>query len=118
MINFTKQRIRAGLVAEISNYQNPPYCLRVQPEIRSYIESIETKMVKFALSLEQDDLNGNCALECSVPAMTKRLDDYLFEQSERIEPKNCAKPPSRSKSKFLESWKSPGTKVNHCTTPK
>lgn len=107
MINFTKQRIRAGLLAEIANYQNPPYCLKVQPEIRQYIESIEPKMSKFANSLNPT--------EQTVPAMTKRLDDYLFEQSERIEPKNCTKPP-KSKSKLPDCWKSPGIKVNNCGT--
>lgn len=107
MINFYKQRIRAGLVAEIGNYQNPPYCLRVQPEIRKYIESIETQMIEFALSLDPQARNSDYWAEPSVPQMTKRLDDYLFEQSEKIEPKNCTKP-MRSKTKPPECYKSPG----------
>ena len=107
MINFYKQRIRAGLVAEISNYQNPPYCLRTQPEIKKYIESIETQMIEFALSLDPQAHNSDYWAEPSVPQMTKRLDDYLFEQSEKIEPKNCTKPP-RSKTKPPECYKSPG----------
>lgn len=113
MINFTKQRIRAGLVAEISNYQNPPYCLKVQPEIKQYIESIDSRMICFAISLDPQAKNNetNCLLEQSIPALTKKLDDYLFEQSERIEPKNCTKPP-RSKSKLPECWKSPGIKTH------
>jgi len=118
MINFTKQRIRAGLVAEIGNYQNPPYCLKVQPEIRQFIESIESQIVNFVsrLSTRHGEINDN-SIEHSVPSMTKRLDDYLFEQSERIEPKNCTKP-TRTKSKLPDCWKSPGIKVNNCVTPK
>lgn len=116
MINFTKQRIRAGLVAEIANYQNPPYCFKVQPEMRQFIESIESKLTDFVASLNSGDQNGN-HIENNVPAMTKRLDDYLFEQSEKIEPKNCTKP-LRSKSKLPEHWKSPGIKVNNCITQK
>lgn len=103
MINFTKQRIRAGLVAEISNYQNTPYCLKVQPEIRRYIESIESQIIAFVASLnrveDSSNNNNNCkqvmrlkSLEDDVPAMTRKLDDYLYELSERIEPKN-SKPP-------------------------
>lgn len=117
MINFTKQRIRAGLVAEISNYQNPPYCLTVQPEIRNYIESIESMVVEFVANLKGDNnAEDGYNMSTSVPNMTKVLDDYLFEQSERIEPKNSTKPP-RSKSKIPDCWKSPGIKVNSSTTP-
>lgn len=120
MINFTKQRIRAGLVAEISNYQNPPYCLKVQPEIRRFIESIDSRITEFASSLgtRSPGYNQNGSIEeDGTLAITKRLDDYLFEQSERIEPKNCTKPP-RSKSKLPECWKSPGIKPATATLAK
>lgn len=110
MINFHKQRIRAKLLAEIANYQNPPYCLEVQPDIRRYIESIELKLADFVKSLAIST-NNNIMKETSVPDMTKQLDDYLFEQSERIEPKNSTKPPT-SKSKQRGCWKSPGIKIS------
>lgn len=104
LINFSKQLMRAKLVGEISNYQNQPYCLTVQPEIRRFIESIEYEMTKFAIGLASS--NGeSSSMESSVPALTKRLDDYLFERSERIEPKVSMKPP-KSKETL---WKSPGS---------
>lgn len=108
MINFTKQRIRANLVAEIGNYQNPPYCLQVQPEIRRFIESIEPKVMLFAKTLPPCNSNDKGKDEDSVSILTTRLDDWLFEKSEKIEPKepkNIPKPPKPSK-----SWKSPITK--------
>lgn len=125
MINFTKQRIRAGLVAEIGNYQNPPYCLKMEPNIKQFIENIEYEMTNFVAKLTNSNSQHNknhphlgninagdsdSSIENSVPAMTKRLDDYLFEQSKKIEPKDSTKP-LRSKSKLPEAWKSPGIKV-------
>lgn len=104
MINFTKQRIRAGLVAEITNYQNPPYCLKVQPEIKQFIESIEQQMIDFGVALSRS--------RATKGPIEQTLDDYLFEQSERIEPKNCQKPTTRSKSKLPDCWKSPGIKTH------
>lgn len=100
MINFTKQRIRASLVAEICNYQHPPYCLTGQPEIKRYIEEIEKKMIDFAVKQLKvpQDANG-ISIENNVGAMTKHFDDYLFEQSEKIEPR-----------KPRRGWKSPGAK--------
>lgn len=103
MINFYKQRIRANLVAEISNYQNPPYCLTVQVNIKRFIEDIEPRMISFAVDVlgAPQDSNGN-SIANDVIAMTKRFDDYLYKQSEKIEP--------RDKSSRSRGWKSPGTK--------
>lgn len=120
MINFTKQRIRAGLVAEISNYQNPPYSLHVQPEIRHFIEFIDSQVTEFASTLKRKSpsCNQNGSIEDDgISAITKYLDDYLFEQSEKIEPKNCIKP-LRSKSKLPDCWKSPGIKPASATLTK
>ena len=118
MINFAKQRIRAGLVAEISNYQNLPYCLKVQPEIRQYIESIERTMISCAASLDAAkcrtggvSVQNNYSLELSMSAITARLDEYLFKQSERIEPKGCPKP-ARSRSRLPDHWRSPGIRIH------
>lgn len=130
MINFHKQRIRAKLLGEIARYQNPPYCLRVQPDIRRYIENIELELANFFQSLDDDSQlhhnnlrsgfgnnAANGSIVNNIPAMTKRLDDYLFEQSERIEPKNSTRPP-RSKSKLPDCWRSPGIKVSNSATAK
>lgn len=99
MINFKKQRIRAGIVAEIGRFQHEPYRFQVQEEIKRYIESIEISMKDFVSSLGANFQD--------VASMTKKLDDYLYEQSEMIEPKE-SKPP-RPKTKLPDkSWKSPG----------
>lgn len=122
MINFAKQRLRAKLVAEIGRYQNTRYCFNVQPQIREYIESIESQITKFASSLTTSKSDNVIIPDkdmenLSIKEITKRLDDYLYLQSHRIEPKNSTKPP-RSKSKLPEHWKSPGIYVNNCATPK
>lgn len=109
MINFTKQRIRAGLVAEISNYQNLPYCFTVQPDIKQFIEDIESRMVSFAVDVlgTPQDSNG-VSIANDVIAMTKRFDDYLYKQSEKIFPRPQQQPANQSSRS--KGWKSPGTK--------
>lgn len=104
LINFSKQRIRHEIVAEVGRFQNDPYRFAIQPEIRRYIESIKTDMIEFVKKL-----GGNHE---DVASMTKKLDDYLYNHSEKIEPKG-SKPPVRSKIKVPEAWKSPGFEVNN-----
>lgn len=91
MVNFSKHRMLGDLVAELRNYQNQPYCLEVQPEIKKYIESIETLMYNFALSLDPQAKNSDYWAEPELTSLSQRLDQYLFEQSKRIEPKNSNK---------------------------
>lgn len=139
MINFTKQRIRASLVAEISNYQNQRYNFKVQPEIRQYLLSIEDKMNEFASKLANDKeqeisstlssstsqfsiigakLNGSNFKreldDVGASAITKLFDDYLFKTSEEIEPRQQngkGIKASKSRGKLPDHLKSPGIKL-------
>jgi son of sevenless-like protein len=99
IINFYKQRIQADMIAEISNYQNQPYCLRPEEKIQKFIRNIEQDMSLFAKSLGASD---------SMQSMAKKLDDYLFEQSKRIEPKPDKA--TKCRSQMPDKFKSPGIK--------
>lgn len=99
IINFYKQRIQADMIAEISNYQNQPYCLKPQDEIQRFIKRIEQSMLEFGKSLGAGD---------DMHSMAMKLDKYLFEQSKRIEPEPDRAPKSRSK--MPPEFKSPGIK--------
>lgn len=112
MVFFFKQRIRAGLWADIKSYQNPPYCLNQEPRIQNFILNIEVEMPKYVASLEgstgleKDYLDANVAQNF--------LDKYQHEQSKRLEPsEDCTKLSKPSKSK--QEWKSPGIKGNTLT---
>ncbi|XP_042901359.1 son of sevenless homolog 2 [Parasteatoda tepidariorum] len=88
LINFSKRRKVAEITAEIQQYQNQPYCLTTQPDIKRYLENL-------------DPLEGRTE---------KAFNDYLYNKSLEIEPRNCKQPP-----KFPRKWpdlplKSPGIK--------
>ncbi|ESO85451.1 hypothetical protein LOTGIDRAFT_210797 [Lottia gigantea] len=89
LINFSKRRKVAEITGEIQQYQNQPYCLRVEPSIREYFEKLSP-------------LNG----------MTeKEFVDYLYERSLDIEPRG-AKQATKYPKKYLDySLKSPGVKL-------
>uniref|UniRef100_A0ABM5FC94 Son of sevenless homolog 2 isoform X2 n=1 Tax=Pogona vitticeps TaxID=103695 RepID=A0ABM5FC94_9SAUR len=89
LINFSKRRKVAEITGEIQQYQNQPYCLRVEPDIRRFFENLNP-MGSF---------------------QEKEFTDYLFNKSQEIEPRNCKQPP-RFPRKTTYSLKSPGIRPN------
>ncbi|CAN8031631.1 unnamed protein product, partial [Ixodes persulcatus] len=88
LINFSKRRKVAEITGEIQQYQNQPYCLTSQADIRQFLESLNP----------QESLTE------------KEFNDYLYAKSLEIEPRGCRQPP-----KFPRKWpdlplKSPGIK--------
>ncbi|XP_051775899.1 LOW QUALITY PROTEIN: son of sevenless homolog 2 [Erpetoichthys calabaricus] len=94
LINFSKRRKVAEITGEIQQYQNQPYCLREEPDIRKFFENLNPM--------------GNMS--------EKEFSDYLFNKSLEIEPRNCKQPP-RFPRKTTYSLKSPGIRpVRHPST--
>ncbi|XP_029454227.1 son of sevenless homolog 2 isoform X2 [Rhinatrema bivittatum] len=89
LINFSKRRKVAEITGEIQQYQNQPYCLRIEPDVRRFFENLNPM--------------GN--------ASEKEFTDYLFNKSLEIEPRNC-KQPTRYPRKTSFSLKSPGIRPN------
>ncbi|KYO31338.1 son of sevenless-like protein 1 isoform B [Alligator mississippiensis] len=89
LINFSKRRKVAEITGEIQQYQNQPYCLRIEPEIRKFFENLNPM--------------GN--------ASEKEFTDYLFNKSLEIEPRNCRQPPKFPR-KTTYTLKSPGIRPN------
>ncbi|XP_048103346.1 son of sevenless homolog 1-like isoform X3 [Alosa alosa] len=88
LINFSKRRKVAEITGEIQQYQNQPYCLRVENDIRKFFENLNPMEDK----------------------MEKEFTDYLFNKSLEIEPRNARTLP-RFPKKYNCPLKSPGTRV-------
>uniref|UniRef100_A0A672ZJ88 Son of sevenless homolog 1-like n=1 Tax=Sphaeramia orbicularis TaxID=375764 RepID=A0A672ZJ88_9TELE len=83
LINFSKRRKVAEITGEIQQYQNQPYCLRVENDIRKFFENLNP----------MEDQSE------------KDFTDYLFNKSLEIEPRNARSLP---RFRYTCPLKSPG----------
>ncbi|KAM9355338.1 son of sevenless homolog 2 isoform 1-T2 [Pholidichthys leucotaenia] len=93
LINFSKRRKVAEITGEIQQYQNQPYCLKVEHDIRRFFENLNPM--------------GNMS--------EKEFADYLFTSSLDIEPRNCRQAP-RHPRKTSYNLKSPGIRPVRTST--
>lgn len=89
IINFNKRRKVAEITGEIQQYQNQPYCLSQEQDIRHFLETL-------------DPLAGR---------NEKEFNDYLYAKSLGIEPRNCKQPPKFPRKFPDNQLKSPGIKL-------
>uniref|UniRef100_UPI00398E5F37 son of sevenless homolog 1 isoform X8 n=1 Tax=Pristiophorus japonicus TaxID=55135 RepID=UPI00398E5F37 len=94
LINFSKRRKVAEITGEIQQYQNQPYCLRVEQDIKKFFENLNPM--------------GN--------TLEKEFTDYLFNKSLEIEPRNARSLPRFAK-KFNYPLKSPGVRPSNPRHP-
>ncbi|XP_023654402.1 son of sevenless homolog 1-like [Paramormyrops kingsleyae] len=87
LINFSKRRKVAEITGEIQQYQNQPYCLRVESDIRKFFENLNPMEDK----------------------MEKEFADYLFNKSLEIEPRSVRTLPRFAK-RYHYTLKSPGVR--------
>ncbi|KAI1894657.1 hypothetical protein AGOR_G00118020 [Albula goreensis] len=87
LINFSKRRKVAEITAEIQQYQNQPYCLQIDKDIRKFFENLNLMGEK----------------------MEKDFVDHLFTKSLEIEPRHARSLP-RFPRRFFCSLRSPGVR--------
>ncbi|EDV19492.1 uncharacterized protein TRIADDRAFT_62057 [Trichoplax adhaerens] len=88
IINFHKRRKVADIVGEIQQFQNVPYCLREEPSIKRFLTSLDPTETK----------------------SKSQFEDYLYEQSLKVEPRDKTDPPKFSRRTDVP-LKSPGIKI-------
>ena len=95
LINFSKRRKVADIIAEIQQYQNQPYCLHECPEIKKFLEELDPF----------PDMDDDTAIR-----------NYLWEKSIEVEPRDSSlrKPDGERRWKGLD-LRSPGNNRNDFT---
>ena len=98
LINFSKRRKVADIIAEIQQYQNQPYCLNESPEIQKFLKDLNP----FSDFIE----DGKSDME-----IDKEIRDYLWKKSLEVEPRDS----SQRKPDGKRNWdglnlRSPGIK--------
>ncbi|CAK6982666.1 LOW QUALITY PROTEIN: son of sevenless homolog 1-like [Scomber scombrus] len=94
LINFSKRRKVAEITGEIQQYQNQPYCLRVEGEMRKFFETLNP----------MKDMSE------------KDFADHLFNKSLVIEPRNARSLP-RFQRRVTFPLKSPGIRPKSMRHP-
>nr|XP_046165608.1 son of sevenless homolog 2-like [Oncorhynchus gorbuscha] len=110
LINFSKRRKVAEITGEIQQYQNQPYCLKVQQDIK-----VGQSNQPYCLKVQQDIKRFFENLNPMGSLGEKEFSDYLFNKSQEIEPRNCKQPP-RFPRKTLYPLKSPGIRPVRTST--
>ncbi|KAJ6648699.1 Protein son of sevenless [Pseudolycoriella hygida] len=95
LINFSKRRKVAEITGEIQQYQNQPYCLKVDPQIRHFLETM-------------DPYPGKSGTDIS---------NIVWDQSLIIEPKDSKAPPKAPRKWPHLNLKSPGIKPKRSLQP-
>ncbi|XP_041710479.2 son of sevenless homolog 2-like isoform X1 [Coregonus clupeaformis] len=108
LINFSKRRKVAEITGEIQQYQNQPYCLKVQQDIKVINQP-------YCLKVQQDIKRFFENLNPMGSLGEKEFSDYLFNKSQEIEPRNCKQPP-RFPRKTMYPLKSPGIRPVRTST--
>lgn len=90
LINFSKQRLVAKITGEIQQYQNQPYCLKTDPTIRVSGKGGKGKRMGVNEFYLQHFLEE---LEPFPGTSDTEMSNYLFNESLRIEPRDCKQPP-------------------------
>lgn len=93
LINFSKRRKVAEITGEIQQYQNQPYCLKIDQKIR----------VSWFYSKQEQKIDNLINVYGVLQSFLENLDpfkglndadisNYLYKESTRIEPRNAKQP--------------------------